>query len=334
MKYALRIKLLVVMALLCTLNSHAVSVTLTTDESFSNTAIIRTMEHNLAAVLTEINNANSANRDLDIRGLKMNKFAQDALLMLWANIHFYCDDEEVVDRCWNLKNGYLVRQVPMIINPGADEFGNGTYQEAVVEFDRNGTISDFRFALDAQLSESMERCGEVVELERRFIILDYVERFRTAYCNKDIAFLEQVFSDDALIITGKVVMNKRTGDYGGATFDVVYNKQNKQQYLANLRRAFLRNKYVKVEFEDIGDGGSGSCAGITRSLNNKNMYGVRLRQKWQSSSYSDEGYVFLLWDFTNEDEPQIHVRTWQPTLLPNGMPIEEKDIFSLSNFLL
>ena len=313
---------------MATPDAHAVNVTMTTDATFNNHAIIATMERNLGAVLTEINNANNANRDLDIRGLKMNKYAQDALLMLWANIHFYCDDDEVVDRCWNLKNGYIVRQIPLIINVGNNEFGSGNYQEAVVEFDRNGVISDFRFALDRQLSESMERCGDVVELERKLIILGYVERFRTAYNTKDINFLEQVFSDDALIITGKTVMTKKAGDFGGASIDVVYTKQTKQQYLTNLRRAFQRNKYIKVEFQEIGDGGAGGCGGVTRSANNANMYGVRLKQKWQSTNYSDEGYVFLLWDFTDETSPQIHVRTWQPNL------VNEKDIFSLSNFNL
>ena len=28
--------------------------------------------------------------------------------------------------------------------------------------------------------------------------------------------------------------------------------------------------------------------------------------------YSDEGYLFLVWDFSDEENPKIHVRTWQP----------------------
>ena len=43
-----------------------------------------------------------------------------------------------------------------------------------------------------------------------------------------------------------------------------------------------------------------------------NYYGVTLKQSWNSDGYSDEGHLFLLWDFSNPDMPQIHVRTWQP----------------------
>ena len=45
----------------------------------------------------------------------------------------------------------------------------------------------------------------------------------------------------------------------------------------------------------------------------------------------DIGYLSLLWDFTDEDHPQIHVRTWQPDEI-NGDRILEDEIFSLSDF--
>jgi hypothetical protein len=40
-------------------------------------------------------------------------------------------------------------------------------------------------------------------------------------------------------------------------------------------------------------------------------YGISMRQNYSSSSYGDEGYLFLLVDF-NEKYPQIYVRSWQP----------------------
>ncbi|MCF2594412.1 hypothetical protein I6E11_11570 [Bacteroides caecigallinarum] len=282
--------------------------------------------------MTEINSAQNENRPLNIVGLPMNEFASNSLSMLWANIHFYCDDEEVVERCWPLTDGYLVRRIPLIITPQGEEFGNGTYQEAIVEFAPSGVISDFRFALDAQLGESMEMGGKgVVEIERRQKILSYCERFRTAYNTKDINFLNQIFSNDALIITGTVVKTK-SSDMGIGGEKVLYKKQNKQQYLANLKRAFMRNKWIDVKFFQIGEKGeTGGPDAITQSSVNPKMYGVRLRQEWRSSNYSDEGYLFLLWDFTNEDAPVIHVRTWQPEWV-GGQKLPEDDIFSLSDF--
>ena len=314
------------------LQAEEVSVTITTDEGFDNAnGIIETMQRNLSKLLSEINTANDENRALNMAGQNINDFAKGTIVTLWDNVHFYCDDAEVVDRCWPLKNGYMLRQIPFIINPQGEQFGSGNYQECVVEFDKRGQITDFRFVFDTQLSESMERCGAVVELERKMQILKYCDRFRTAYCTKDIKYLEQVFSDDALIITGNVVMSKPS-DMGPAKAKVEYKQQNKTQYLNNLKRAFARNKYIDVKFSEIGENGEDSgCGTVTRSSNNKNMYGVRLRQEWKSSNYSDVGYVFLLWDFTDENAPVIHVRTWQPEFV-GGTKMAEEEIFSLSDF--
>lgn len=323
--------LLLALCPVAAVQAEEVTVTITTD-SYTQCpdALRQTMERNLSRVLSEINLANNDNRVLNVAGLAMNDFAKGTLVQLWDNIHFYCDDSEVVDRLWELRNGYMLRQIPIIINPQGEQFGAGTYQECTVEFDRNGKITDFRFVFDTQLSESMERCGAVVELERKMQILKYCDRFRTAYCTKDIKYLEQVFSDDALIITGNV--QKVKSAEGIMTEKVKYTQYNKQQYLANLRNAFARNKYIDVQFSEIGENGEDSgCGTVTRSVNNKNMYGVRLRQEWRSSNYSDTGYLFLLWDFTDENAPVIHVRTWQPELV-NGKKIDEDEIFSLTDF--
>ena len=315
--------------------AQEVSVILTTDESFSNRAIIDKMQRNLSQVLTEINRAQKENRLLNTIGLALDDFADRSLHMLWANIHFYCDDEEVVERCWVFGDGeeYMVSHIPLIIQMEGEEFGNGTYQEAVVDFDRQGRIKDFRFSLDAQLGESMEHCG-VAEVEKRMKIRAYCERLQTAYNQKDIDFINQIFSDDALIITGTVVSVKPMEDRYANKLKVVYKKQNKEQYIANLKKAFLRNKWIDVKLSDIEENGNlpNACAGVTRSKINPNMFGVRLRQEWRSSNYSDVGYLFLLWDFTDEDKPVIHVRTWQPEFVGNVRQEPDVNISTLGAF--
>ena len=161
---------------------------------------------------------------------------------------------------------------------------------------------------------------ELTDLRRRQLILDYVEQFRTAYNQKDINFLNQVFSDDALIITGKVITTKHAE--GFTSQKIQYNKQSKEQYIKNLRGVFARNSYIKVTFDEIE---------VMRHPVNPNFYGVTLLQGWTSGKYHDDGYLFLLWDFTNEDAPQIHVRTWQPDKI-GGKPLPKDEVFSLSDF--
>lgn len=335
MKRTRRILFQAVFALLfVTLPAHAVDVTLTVDEHVDRPSALAAAQSNLAAVLTEINRAQKAKESVSVKNLRMDEFAKKSLARLWAVTPFYCDDEEVVERCWVFKNGtMMVSHIPLIITPEDENFGLGTYQEAVVEFDTKGQLIDFRFALDAQTAESMERCGTVVDKEKQMIILQYVERFRTAYNQKDISTIEKMFSDDALIITGRVVMAKPQGDQG-AQFKVEYNKQNKQQYISNLRRAFLRNKWIDVKFSQIGENGeNGGCAGITQSTKDKTKYGVRLRQSWKSSNYSDEGYLFLLWEFPEDGgDPIIHVRTWQPEMVGVTHQKPDDNISTLGGF--
>ena len=312
----------------------AVNVTLTIDEGAERPVGITAAERNLGKILTEINNAQKAGSESLSVDLPMDDFSRRSLLRLWAVTPFYCDDEEVVERCWVFKNGtMMVSHIPLIITPRGEDFGLGTYQEAVGEVERNGEIIDFRFALDAHTAESMNRCGSVVEKEKQMIILQYVERFRTAYNQKDITTIENMFSDDALLITGQVVLAGKT-ELGPKQRKVEYVKQSKQQYISNLRKAFIRNKWIDVKFSQIGDNGeSGGCAGITRSNIDSTKYGVRLRQSWKSSNYSDEGYLFLLWEFPEDGrEPIIHVRTWQPEWVGGTQVQPDPDISTLGGF--
>lgn len=312
----------------------AVSVTLLIDDDTDRPAVLATAERNLGAVLTEINRAQQAKTILTTKGLPMDDFSIKSLIRIWAVTPFYCDDEEVVEKVWVFKDGsMMVSHIPLIITPEDENFGLGTYQEAVVEFDRNGKLTDFRFAIDAQMSESMEHCGSVVEKETQMKILQYVERFRTAYNQKDINTIEQMFSDDALIITGKVTLTRQS-EMAPARAKIDYVKQSKQQYIQNLRKAFLRNKWIDVKFSQIGDNsGETGCAGITRSKKDGTKYGVRLRQEWRSSNYSDEGYLFLLWDFPEDGgSPIIHVRTWQPEMVAGQKQQPNDDISTLAGF--
>ena len=318
-----------------TTDCKAVEVTLTVDEGVDYPAGLEAAQRNLSQVLTEINRAQQSKDILTTSSLQMDEFSLRSLLRLWAVTPFYCDDDEVVERCWVFDDGsMMVSHIPLIITPEGDDFGMGTYQEAIVEFNSQGKLTDFRLALDAQLSESLEHCGSVVEKERQMIIMQQIERFRTAYNQKDIDVINRYFSDDALIITGKVVTVRPSADNNFMSQKVKYTKQSKEQYIRNLKKAFLRNKWINVKFSEIGENGEeGGCAGITRSKVDPNMYGVRLRQEWSSSTYSDEGYLFLLWEFPDDGgDPIIHVRTWQPEWVGGVRQQPDDDISTLGAF--
>ena len=310
----------------------AIDVKLTTSNS-QDQAIVSKMERNLTVLLNEINAACQADRLLKLDGMSLSAEAKSTLEKLWVVSHFRCCDEEVTDRLWNFNNSYMARSIPLIIVPdAADKWAEGTFQEAVVEFNKNGIITDFRFSFSSQIGESLEKCsGNVVDLERKLQIIAWCDRLATAYNEHNMDFMRTIFSDKALIITGKVITDTNK-EFGTSNQKVIFSKQTKKQYLIKLAKCFADNKWIHVEFDEVGIGGvEGGCASVTQSKVNPNFYGVRLHQKYRSTNYSDDGYVFLLWNFTKEDQPQIEVRTWQPDML-NGKKIDSSDIISLGEF--
>lgn len=161
---------------------------------------------------------------------------------------------------------------------------------------------------------------EETDAQSRRKILSYCEHFRTAYTTKDIDFLRQVFSDNALIIVGNVI---RTGDKwrGTGTPVVSYAIRSKREYLERLDRIFKTNKSVNADFSDFH---------IMRHPSVEGIYGVTLRQQYSTDSYSDDGYLFLLWDFSNPSMPLIHVRAWQP----RQAVADGEEIIDISDFNL
>lgn len=284
------------------------------------------MEQAMSALLSEANNAQAGNRDLNFAGMGIPVGVQESVSMLWENCPFECLDEEIVENCIITGSGYQVRNIPLQMRPTDSNFNEEEYQEAVFSFDRNGNMESFYLTLSMNLYMNViKENKEVTDLRRRQLILDYVEHFRTSYNQKDIKFLTQIFSDDALIITGKVI--KQSKDGIRLPDKITYRKQSKTEYLTNLRRVFAANKYIKVTFDEIE---------VMRHPTNKDFYGVTLHQGYTSDRYHDDGYIFLLWDFRNESAPQIHVRTWQPdsynTDGKGTKRIPKEDIFSLSDF--
>lgn len=308
--------------LLCVPAVMWAGVQISISDGIDNQSVKTKMETKMSALLTEINAAQASGRALNFSNLNLSSSVQMSLSMLWENSPFMCTDEEVVERCLTTGSGYQVRNIPLMMKPRADRnFGESEYQEAVISFDRQGNIESFYLSISMNLYMNVIKNNkEITDLRRRQLILDYVEQFRTSYNTKDIQFLEQVFSDDALIITGKVISQKK--DNMKLPDKIVYKKQTKQEYLTNLRRVFANNSYIKVTFDDIK---------VMRHPVNPNFYGVTLHQGYTSSNYHDDGYLFLLWDFTDENQPQIHVRTWQPDQI-NGGRIPDDEIFSLNDF--
>jgi len=203
---------------------------------------------------------------------------------------------------------------------------NGTkgnpFQYMVFTVTPNGKVAEVRFA--------MEKCHyqQIIQEGRKFHdfavrqkIIHFLEIFRTAYNRKDLEYLRRVYSDDAMIIVGTVLKPKL--DYpdmleqSSLSRDKIrFLRLSKNQYLDRLKRIFRLNSFVKVQFEEIS---------IKLHPKFPEIYGVTLKQYWKSSTYSDEGWLFLMIDFKDPNHPLIHVRSWQPERFPDGSVVSLGD---------
>ena len=294
-----------------------------TPGSINSSALKIKMENNLSTLLTEIHNAGTTDRGLCLTAVNMEDAAKDHLNFLWEILPFICEEQMNVCKCLNDHQGYQVRGIQIIMKPKDSTYDQSVYRELTISLNRNGIITGVRPALELQedVAKIMGEGRDVEDLTRRREILKWVEDFRNYYNERNINSLEQVYSDDALIITGSVVMQRRSGDFGNQiSTNVKYTIQSKEEYIAKLKRIFKLNRYINVKFDHIS---------VVRHGTEPNIYGVTLNQAWRTSNYSDAGWLFLLWDFTDPDRPQILVRTWQPEQV-----VARHGVFTLADFFI
>ena len=289
-----------------------------------NTSIVKAMEQSASQLLSEFNNAFFSNKTpaLKIKGL--NNDGKNSILSMWETTPFRCIETEIIERGYLTPTGYQVRNIPLYLKDVPED---EAYKEIAINFNKKGEIIDLYFTVGYHnYMEILNSEGnEVQDLRNRNVILDFVENFRTAYNRKDLSFLQKVYSNDALIITGKVIKVKEKSDNYFQSLSkekIEYQVKTKKEYLAALANVFKNNSKINIDFEEIE---------VARHPRYDEIYGVTLKQYWNTSNYSDVGYLFLMIDFREATNPQIHVRTWQPEKY-NGKEIDKDEIFHLGSF--
>lgn len=182
-------------------------------------------------------------------------------------------------------------------------------------FNADKKIDCLAFGLDDKAADDILHHAAWGEYARK-ILTEFLENYKTAYSLKRLDYLRQVFDDNAVIITGKVMTRPQTDDAGRQYLNNKYvqlTRQSKEQYLRNLERCFDSNEFINIRFaeNDIVKAGVGG-----------EVYGIQIKQDYYSSNYGDTGYLFLMVDVNDPKQPIIKVRVWQPERDPDfkGLP--------------
>lgn len=199
-------------------------------------------------------------------------------------------------------------------------------EDVTFTFDENKKIECVAFGLGSQAKTDIFNKGVGAWSDyAKMVIATFLENYKTAFALKRLNYLESVFDDNATIITGHIIKKAPKVAMEGESFInsnnklIKYTRQTKSEYMRKLKMCFQSNQFINIRFADndvvkMGAGGE--------------TYGIQIKQDYYSTNYGDHGYLFLMVDFNDPDNPSIKVRTWQPDRNPNinsNLPRSNRD---------
>lgn len=267
-----------------------------------------TIENELSYLFTEFNKASANNTFPTIDGSKIliDEAAKQNINSLWNNSPFYCIDSKIdiipITKM-NGTNHIFINGIRVVLKNNKDKI-----EEAELEIEcKYGKIMYFCFTLKNTILLKINHLSETDSCRIAFIE-DFLMNVKNYYCTKNIKEIEKVYSEDAIIITGKVLERKAINSDGIVVYNTksyTYCQYTKKEYLLNLTNCFNLNEYVKVDFDSIE---------ISKPIYSQDsrLLTLRLKQFWNSTTYSDIGYLFLVIQFYDNPiyPPKISVRTW------------------------
>lgn len=204
------------------------------------------------------------------------------------------------DGCRYVKLGEEIqcRSIPMSFTFSK---GKNQLENVVFTFNSTGKIDGVQFALEERAARNIMGNTDIDETAR-LTLVNFMENYKTAFSLQRWDYIESIFSDDAVIITGRVLQKSEqlTDAHQVSLDNVVYTRMSKTEYINRLKRT--KKEWINIKF---------GSTNVEKSMQD-NQYGICLLQDYYSSNYGDHGYLFLLIDATDKDRPVIRIRTWQP----------------------
>ena len=252
-------------------------------------------------------------RNKNYRGVKNyfseTGFTQFQKIMNYGEVSVCVDDYKI--RLVEMENRIQVRSIPVSINlrePG----NNKIFTEKLCFLFEDNKICWINFALeDYYIDDAIRRNEHSHDFLKRLSGINFMEYYKTIFNLKQVDLISEIFADSAQIFVGYIKESKEVNknlarelDTALESHQVHLEKYSKSEYIDRLRdHVFPKNKYINIQFQDMD---------LLRRSEQRPIYAVSLHQEYFSSTYSDQGYLMLLLDFANENEPKIFFRYWQP----------------------
>lgn len=232
-------------------------------------------------------------------------------------------DKDIAASMNKTRSGFEVRKIRM--GQSYPSISRLSTEYLVLDFSNDGEVNDLNLSITEDLYQNFVKQGAAGNnwAERQEII-KFIEKYRTAYLTRDIETVNMMFAEDALILIGRKIERRKLPDnllrYERLSNEPEYEylKLTKGKYIERQKEIFARQKDILLDFGTFKIVPKEKPAGV---------YGVEMRQSYLSTTYSDEGYLFLMIDFAEKD-PLIYVRAWQPN------EWDEKALVKTANFII
>jgi hypothetical protein len=305
MKYKKIFLILSVTIILASCTSSQYIINLRITDGITDKEIKFAVETNSSQLLSEMSKAFTEKRSPDFTGIAVSPEATETVLGIWNKISVInCNVSKLNRKCTKQCDGsYQVRDIPVIL-PNVASVGD-TLHKIVINYTDAGTIDAIYLSADSvpailtEESDDKEKC-------RRQQIIKFIDLYYTAYNVKDIDYISKVFKSYTSLVKGE--------DF---PIEIDYKMLSQMEYLRKLKYVFAANKYINPEFKEIEIRQHPQC---------KELYGLIIKQSWNTSIYKDTGYVFFIISFEDKNDPKIEFSIW---LSENHLKQSKDEIFNL-----
>lgn len=251
-----------------------------------------------------------------------NLFTKDGLeafnkIIKYGNAQLVSDTFDL--ETYRINDEIMVRSIPM-------KFSHKTNIRSIIEdvilvFNDDLKIDHLSFALSkTAINDIMSKPERFATPAEKLQLVQFMEYYKTAYCLKQLDYINSIFAENALIIVGKVLKEDPMTDIGkyqsSIKDKVKYTKLSKSEYVEQLRHVFRSNEYINIKFDS---------SEVKKVGGDSRIYGIQIKQNYYSTNYADEGYLFLMMDLGDPKNPRIYVRSWQPEKNADGSIIGLND---------
>lgn len=275
-----------------------------------NPDLAKKIENTLSKFFTELNRAYFNSDTLRLDANTIDEYARETINDYWKASDFYLPCNGIISLPIAKYEGldkYRVLESKFIFSKCYE--GSEVPKEFYIDFDTEGKMVGFSInTIPLSIKGDTLVSGAMYDQ-----IMSYMAKLCNAHANKKISVLEDLYSDYALIITGKSVTARKSTNWpeNNIHLDIPgfeLNVKTKTQYLNDLREVFRKNGWIRITYKD-------PVITVHNNRSNlptyKDIYFVECEQIYESSSgYKDNGYLTIVWDFSDAEHPEIICRVW------------------------